>query len=566
MAKGNMLLGYSRGSVGDVVFYRDGGLQRTRARNRNPRNPKSSRQMLQRSLMANCVKFYKTATAGLFRFGFETKKYNESDYNAFVRVNIKRGVNISKTAFDTQWYGAIGNWRMTEGSLQSITTTESSSKPYFDFGVTPTESVPSNTTVGWLSSQLINGNPNRYMAGDIITLCAVLYNTPGNGMPAVSPTPSQDGFEGRFATLQFRLNTSDTREVADVTGAGFHVATVDGHVALGLSASESAAALEWSTGILGICCIQSRNTAEGTKVSTQDLFTNAAWNTAVEACKDTDYISAVLADWQAGGEAILQGGASTDFENPFDYATAQVTILRACSANTGTGGVKDTYTRNNASVGAAVSIGDVLNDRPYIFDVKTALTFSNSERAQTAYNSIANASPTATYNGTALQATANASITGDTVEVTITFAEKFPYIANGGVFLATIGGITISIGLNFDYRILTAKIGGSSAIAVPAPVPEGVPVNAPDNAYTYRFTSNVNMQTVSDLDFQLVQEDDTYQTVGSPSFSVLSKEGDFYGVEVDFPTSATTGWASGKKCYVTFKHVPIAIITVTNPA
>ena len=370
------MLGYSRGSVGDVVFYRDGGLQRTRARNRNPRNPKSSRQMLQRSLMANCVKFYKTATAGLFRFGFETKKYNESDYNAFVRVNIKRGVNISKTAFDTQWYGAIGNWRMTEGSLQSIATTESSDKPYFDFGVTPTESVPSNTTVGWLSSQLINGNPNRYMAGDIITLCAVLYNTPGNGMPAVSPTPSQDGFEGRFVTLQFRLNTSDTREVADVTGAGFHVATVDGHVALGLSASESAAALEWSTGILGICCIQSRNTAEGTKVSTQDLFTNAAWNTAVEACKDTDYISAVLADWQAGGEAILQGGASTDFENPFDLATVvlkKIAVVATQSAEVGEliSEVNGTYT--------------IPINKTYVNELRIDYQFPNAAKAAEAF-------------------------------------------------------------------------------------------------------------------------------------------------------------------------------------
>lgn len=31
MAKGNMLLGMSRGSVGDVTFYRSGGSQRARA-------------------------------------------------------------------------------------------------------------------------------------------------------------------------------------------------------------------------------------------------------------------------------------------------------------------------------------------------------------------------------------------------------------------------------------------------------------------------------------------------------------------------------------------------------
>ena len=42
MAKGNMLMGYSRGSVGDVTFARIKGQQIARARNRNPKNPKTN--------------------------------------------------------------------------------------------------------------------------------------------------------------------------------------------------------------------------------------------------------------------------------------------------------------------------------------------------------------------------------------------------------------------------------------------------------------------------------------------------------------------------------------------
>lgn len=321
MAKGNMLLGYSRGSVGDVVFYRDGGLQRTRARNRNPRNPKSSKQMLQRSLLANCVKFYKVATAGLFKFGFETKKPNESDYNAFVRVNIKRGVNISKTAFDTPWYGAIGHWRMTEGSLQPAENVINASKAYFDLGVQPSESVPATPTVGWLSSQLIAAAPNRYMVGDIVTYCVYTAETPSNGMPAVNPQRGS-GAAGKFTLSQFRLNTADEREVNDVLQVTGYLTTVNGNLAIGYGADSATAAEEWAMGLISACLILSRNTAEGTKVSTADLLGNTAWETAITACADTDYISAVLADWQAGGEAILQGGASTDYVNPFDYATS----------------------------------------------------------------------------------------------------------------------------------------------------------------------------------------------------------------------------------------------------
>lgn len=51
MAKGNLLLGYGRGKVGDVVFSRQNGEQVTRARNRAPRNPQSPLQMLQRVIM-----------------------------------------------------------------------------------------------------------------------------------------------------------------------------------------------------------------------------------------------------------------------------------------------------------------------------------------------------------------------------------------------------------------------------------------------------------------------------------------------------------------------------------
>lgn len=50
MAKGNMLLGMSRGSVGDVTFYRSGGSQRARARNRKPANPMTVRQQTQREV------------------------------------------------------------------------------------------------------------------------------------------------------------------------------------------------------------------------------------------------------------------------------------------------------------------------------------------------------------------------------------------------------------------------------------------------------------------------------------------------------------------------------------
>lgn len=53
-----MFLGMSRGSVGDVTFYRNRGNQVARARNRKPANPKSEAQVIQRMLLATASKAY----------------------------------------------------------------------------------------------------------------------------------------------------------------------------------------------------------------------------------------------------------------------------------------------------------------------------------------------------------------------------------------------------------------------------------------------------------------------------------------------------------------------------
>ena len=53
-----MLLGFARGSVGDVTFARYGGQQIARARNRQPKNPQTILQMTQRVIMATTTSAY----------------------------------------------------------------------------------------------------------------------------------------------------------------------------------------------------------------------------------------------------------------------------------------------------------------------------------------------------------------------------------------------------------------------------------------------------------------------------------------------------------------------------
>lgn len=56
MASGNLLLGYGRNSIGDITLYRSGGMQRARARNRNPHNPRTASQAVQRMVLATAAK------------------------------------------------------------------------------------------------------------------------------------------------------------------------------------------------------------------------------------------------------------------------------------------------------------------------------------------------------------------------------------------------------------------------------------------------------------------------------------------------------------------------------
>lgn len=81
-----MLLGQARGKVGDVVFFVRNGIQQTRPRNREPKNPRTISQMFQRVKLAAVVGFYKRQ-ASFFRFALK-KSQKESYYNAFVRYNL----------------------------------------------------------------------------------------------------------------------------------------------------------------------------------------------------------------------------------------------------------------------------------------------------------------------------------------------------------------------------------------------------------------------------------------------------------------------------------------------
>lgn len=87
MGKGNLFLGYGRGKVGDIVFSRSNGNQVFRARNRNPRNPRTNKQLVQRAIMATIMHAY-SAGREIFDHSFQGYSVGEGCQRRFMTLNL----------------------------------------------------------------------------------------------------------------------------------------------------------------------------------------------------------------------------------------------------------------------------------------------------------------------------------------------------------------------------------------------------------------------------------------------------------------------------------------------
>ena len=372
MAKGNMLLGYSRGSVGDVTFYRDGGEQRARARNRKPNNPRSNRQVYQRAKFAGAVKFFKQSMANFYRMAFENKKPNESDYNAFMRVNLAQSPLMSKTAFDKPGYPAIGHWTIAQGSMPTLQfETNYGSQSDALAVVLPVKtdaSITVNSTIGELSSILINSG--LYMQGDIFTMVRVAVRAE-SAILATLPTATPEGNWRTFWTVtQILLNTTDPRKLSDtiLSVAAGEIIGKDSDGYLFIS----------NTGDDGFSLVTTRNTANGLKASNSEIVVTDDIEAAITTAQGDDYKNAVLADWRANGENILQGALATSVDDPMLFITNNEIIVE-CGAT-----AQASYDEPG-EISSASNRLELLEAQKYISSITNVLTFDSAEHANQAY-------------------------------------------------------------------------------------------------------------------------------------------------------------------------------------
>lgn len=311
-------MGMARGKVGDVVLTRLAGEQVARARNRAPKNPKTTKQMAQRAALATCVEFYTRGVKNLFKFAFESKKPSESDYNAFVRANIGIiPVQSHKSLVENN--SVFGPIIMSQGSLI---------EPAFNFGVDDEHGALMIKSTGTDGNALTIGQLSKAIAerngladGDIITFVAiiadddVLVDTLENAIlygALQSEKATQKWIVKQF-TLDFSssalvssLNIFDTSNLLASSGQ----INLDQAVFKGLSYQE-----EYSC---GLAVIASRTTANGVKVSTSTMMLNKAAKAASEIGTSNEWRQYVARTWNTSTsldvapENILQGSISAN--------------------------------------------------------------------------------------------------------------------------------------------------------------------------------------------------------------------------------------------------------------
>lgn len=312
MAKGNMLLGYSRGSIGDVTFARVKGQQVAKARNRMPNNPRSEKQMLNRSTFVTPCMFYARGLQAQFKFAFENKTSVESDFNAFMRVNSKLGIPVTPLQRQDANFPALGKYFVSYGSLTALDVA-------IDKGfavVCPTikvDNADAIETIGQLSAAIIN----KYglSDGDILTAYCISGGViKGSLLEAGTRV---------WNVKQIMIDTTSTQLLSDLN-ISVSTGEVEGATFESIGVAKGAA--------VGVGVIVSRVTTSGLKVSTSQILFDEQTQKVYDALRTDAYRMSVAAEWNAAGKAILQGslvnqeGGENTPVGPTEFKVTSATI------------------------------------------------------------------------------------------------------------------------------------------------------------------------------------------------------------------------------------------------
>lgn len=353
-------IGIARGKLGDAVYYRSKGNTNARSYNPNTTNRRTVSQQTQRSVFSSAVKFFARGTQNLFVFAFEDKRTQESDYNAFMRYNTKRGIYFGPEQNEDPAYPALGDWVMTHGSLPTIDYEYGDEG--FQINLRPVAGMSTITTVGQLSTLLLTYP--EWMPGDIFTIVSI-----GSDAMAGSPTePVVVGTQEPFWIIrQFIVDESDSTPL-DTFGLTY--VEEDLSAWLDYSAEYPFSVLRMEA----FAVIHSRTQNGKLRVSDSTLIYSTQGVQAISLGRGESWKQIVLASWGSEQLSILQGGIARQGAAPVEIIVSYPYELPATAASISTDAI--TINRN-------VSVDDILLHLRVDFDgvgLVTPTYYSNHVR------------------------------------------------------------------------------------------------------------------------------------------------------------------------------------------
>lgn len=244
MAKHKQLwLKGSKGKLAGTTFYQTAGVTIQREINYDPSNPRTDKQMTQRTKLANLVNMYR-AGKSFFPRAFENKKALESDYNKFVSYNLTGSpVYLTKGEAAKGFY-VPAVYQISQGSLQSLSAA-AYTDGYLTIASAGSASFSANATVAQLSAHLMEQYPQIQM-GDQFSVIAWV----------------NDGNALSFEKIEIIISNTDTTKVVDLNTPHISWDASDGFSVAG------------EDGPCGMAAVLSRTVAGKTLVSTEILATS----------------------------------------------------------------------------------------------------------------------------------------------------------------------------------------------------------------------------------------------------------------------------------------------------
>lgn len=281
-----MLLGLAAGKVGDLVFYRDGGEQRTRTRV-IPKNPRSYLQMAQRVRIANVAALYRLL-APVVRDSFSNRPSNQSGYNAMASGAIELSPFMMREMANADAVLPMPAV-ISKGVLSAVPFSVETAD--FNAIAIPVANLPSGSSanVGAVSQAIIAQYPTM-QSGDKLTFVELQF--------AVDASFDFDLYKGVSTIREFVLDTNSTESLPIFLRAE--------NTAGYLTAQPSGATLD-SAGIYAVSVLASRVDGGGSlQTSFARLELSAAAQSLYDGYRTEQALQDAIESYNVGSESVLR--------------------------------------------------------------------------------------------------------------------------------------------------------------------------------------------------------------------------------------------------------------------